>query len=214
MNKNSQKSNKHLEDGKSQSDKGQNENQRYYRKIALKYNGKRIEDPEVALRDLQAGLIPEDKLYATIHFFGHEEFLKAKPDIEAFLTHEDPQLRDIALNVLIFHWGCEDHRSTCESFAVNDPDSDVRIMGVMGLGSLLRGARDSKALRLLLQIFRNENEEKLIRDSAYGSILKILSCPVSEWGTLPLELDYSKDINWDRIKEAENIVNSSESARK
>ena len=166
------------------------------------------DDLRALLVDLKAGLISEDKLYSVIHKFGHEGFLEAKPTIESFLGHSNPGLRYIALNVLTFHWMCREHRRTCEAFALNDPESDNRRMGVAGLGALLEGTRDPKALHLLLRIFRNKGEEWDVRDAAYSSILYILGRPPSEQPSAARKLDYSKDVNWDWIREAEGIATS------
>lgn len=158
------------------------------------------------LADLEAGVIENTGLYTVIHKFGNEGFIEAKPVVEKFLTNLDPDLRYIALNVLTFHWACSDHRCTCENFAINDCDGDNRRMGVAGLGSLLKGTRDPQALALLLRIFRNDKEECQVRDSAYHAILYILGRPLSEQPPASRMLDYTKDVNWDRIRDAEEIA--------
>lgn len=158
------------------------------------------------LADLRAGAVEHTNLYDVIHKFGNEGFVEAKPEVERFLTDSDPELRYIALNVLTFHWACSDHRCTCERFALNDCDSDNRRIGVGGLGSLLKGTRDPKALALLLSIFRNEEEEWHVRDGAYASILYVHGRPLSEQPPASRMLDYTKDVNWGRIREAEEIV--------
>jgi HEAT repeats len=158
------------------------------------------------LVDLRAGIIPEDELYTVIHRFGNEGLIEAKPDVERFLNHPNPEIRYIALNVLTFHWMCREHRSTCETFALNDPDSDNRRMGAAGLGALLEGTRDPKALQMLIRIFRDEKEEWDVRDAAYRSILYVLGRPASEQPPATKQLDYERDVNWERIREAEEIV--------
>ena len=174
-----------------------------------------MRDRPAELRSLlarfRAGRIPEEAVYALIHDFGEAACMEAKPDVEALLTHPDPELRYIALNVLTLHWMCSEHRRTCEEFALEDADSENRGMGVAGLGALLRGTRDPEALALLLRIFRNEGEEWLVRDSAYCSILYVLGRPASEQPPATRRLDHTRDVDWDRIREAEDLLRSSDS---
>jgi|SRR6516225_5549072 hypothetical protein len=160
------------------------------------------------LTELREGHIPEENLYSVIHRFGNEGFIEAKADVEQFLVHPEPELRYIALNVLTFHWMCSDHRLTCEQFALNDPDSDNRRIGVSGLGALLEGTRNKAALGMLLHIFKNRTEEWDVRDAAYRTILYVLGRPPAEQPPATRKLDYKKDVDWKRIQEAEEIVKS------
>ena len=169
-------------------------------------------NPHRLLANLRTGRIPRRNLYTVLHTLGHEGFLEAKADVEKFLTHPDPELRYIALNVLTFHWMCEEHRITCERFARQEADSDNRRMGVAGLGALMEGTKNSRTLRLLLRVFRNKKEEWDVRDAAYRSILYVLGRPASEQPSAARELDYTKDVNWKRIQEAQRIANSTKSA--
>src|SRR3990172_8306183 len=99
---------------------------------------------------------------------------------------------------------CAEHRRTCEAFALTDEEGENRRMGVAGLGALLQGSRDPEALALLLQIFRNEGEEWHVRDTAYRSILDVLGRPLAERPPATRPLDYARDVDWDRIREAED----------
>ena len=126
--------------------------------------------------------------------------------MEAFLCHPDPQLRYIALNVLTIHWGCAEHRKTCELFAQNDPDPDNRRMGVAGIGALLDGTRDALALAFLLGVFRNAREEDTVREAAYSSVLYVLGAPVSEQPPLTRRLDFANAVDLGRLGEAERIA--------
>jgi hypothetical protein len=154
---------------------------------------------------LRNGTILEEEIYHVVHRLGEAGFIEAKPEIEALLMHEDPQIRFIALNVLTLHWMCSEHRNTCEAFILYDADIDNRRLGISGLGALLEGTKDAKALELLLNIFHND-EEWILRDRAYSSILYILGKPETVQPPATRRLDYEKDVNWKWIKEAEEIV--------
>lgn len=166
-----------------------------------------IPDTRVILRDLNAGRVPYDEIYAAIHALGHHGAInESKRTVEAFLRHDDPQLRNIALNVLTIHWHCLEHRGTCERFAKNDPDPDNRRMGISGIGALLEGTRDRAVLKLLLEFFHNDAEENHIRHAAYCSILYVLGAPIKEQPLRVRNFDLEKDINWERIAEAQKLA--------
>ena len=158
------------------------------------------------LARLRSGTIPPDELYGLLHQFGESGFIEAKSEIEKYLQHEDPQLRYIALNVLTLHWKCTRHRKTCEEFVLTDEDSENRRLGTIGLGALLEGTQDPEALDLLLQVFRDEEEEWHVRDSAYSAILYILGRPVNEQPSGSRRLDHATDVNWAHIGLAREIA--------
>ena len=156
----------------------------------------------------RAGTATEEELYALVHRIGHEEHLQAEaqPIVESLLLAPANQIRYIALQVLTITWACAEHRKTCEAFLVRETDADNRRTAVYGLARLLNGTRDAAALTLLLKIFRDEYERRTTRDSAYSAILSILGRPPSEWPSAARFLDHTKDINWERIEEAEKIA--------
>jgi hypothetical protein len=167
---------------------------------------KDLEECQRELVELRAGIIPEQKIYSVLHSFGEAGFVQAKSDVEQYLEHDDSQLRYIALNVLTIHWRCTEHRTSCERFIVNDPDSDNRRLGTIGLGALLQGTRDAEALRLLLNVFSDEDEEWHVRDSAYRAILYILGRPASEQPSAARKMNYATDVNWEYIETARRIT--------
>lgn len=89
---------------------------------------------------------------------------------------------------------------------MRETDADNRRVAVYGLSRLLNDTRDVWALRMLLKTFRDENESRTVRDSAYSAILSVLGRPLSEWPSAARFLDHGKDIDWQRIEEAEAIV--------
>lgn len=60
--------------------------------------------------------------------------------------------------MLVLHWTIPDHRRTAEDFLLGDEAPENRDLGAGCLGSLLRGTRDPKGLRMLLSVFRNQAE--------------------------------------------------------
>lgn len=158
------------------------------------------------LENLRLNLIPEDELYLVIGEFGRQGFLEAKTEIERCLGHRNCVVRYAALTVLVLDWRRAEHRKTCENFLLYDDDGDNRRLGAAGLGSLLEGSKEAKALQLLLRYFCDEDQRPDIRKTAYSEILSILGTPVSQLPSAVRDFDFSKDVNWARIQEAEEIV--------
>lgn len=152
-----------------------------------------------------------ENLYQAIHTLGNEGYVEARPLVERFLSHPESEIRRIALNVLTLHWMCKDHRKTCEEFIARDPDDEwdeSRRMGVAGLSALLDGTKDPDGLSLLLRLFEDPSQPWDVRDTAYRGILYLLGKPKTAQPTAARRLDYEKDVNWEWIREAKEIVQS------
>jgi len=85
-----------------------------------------IKQEELAhqMQNLRQGKMSSREMYHTIHEFGRENFLEARPVVESFLTNEDAQLRSIALEVLTNRWRLAEHWKTARYFLEHDPDED------------------------------------------------------------------------------------------
>jgi hypothetical protein len=156
---------------------------------------------------LQSGRYEGDR-YELLHRFGNAAFVEARPTVESFLVNPDPELRYIALNVLVLHWGLTEHVDTCVTLAARDPDADVRRLATSCVGTLSRNTRSPDVLRLLLGLFADEGQRWDLRDASYSAILQVLGVPPAE---LPgaAKLHWPTDINWSRIREAQAIVSQS-----
>lgn len=162
------------------------------------------------LQRLRTGGVPANKIYGVIHAFGEAGFKEAKDVVESYLKSDDPQLRNISLNVLTLHWKCLEHRVTCENTILHDEDSENRRLAVMGLAALLQGTKNPDALKILLTVFRDEGEKWHVRDAAYSAILYLLGTPAKEQPPATRKLDHSRDVNWDHVNHAMDIVTKNE----
>ena len=125
------------------------------------------------LRALRQGEVEEEYLYALIHEFGNAGFEEAEEEVARFLTHSDPDLRYIAVNVLALHWGKAAYRPVFERMVFDDPDSNDRGIAARALGYLLRESRDKRATRLLIQKVRETDEDRYAIEAAYEALLDI-----------------------------------------
>lgn len=169
----------------------------------------RLEKLQSLLKDIEEGNIEYKALYSAIHTFGEARFYEAEPLVEQFLKHEDPDLRNIALNVLGVHWDSQKHRKVFESFLFDEEEAEEnRAMAASCLGYITRGTKDKAALRILLSFFRDEEVDEFIRDRSYHGILDIWGIPFKDQPSSAKELDYERDVDWKMIHEIEMYLES------
>ena len=159
------------------------------------------------LENVASGKVEGDALYSAIHVFGEAQYYAAEPVVERFLEHEDPNLRNIALNVLGIHWQSTKHRKVFESFLCNqEEDEDNRGMAASCLGFICWGTKDKAALRTLLRFFKDDNEDWFVRASAYDAILDVWGVPYQGRPSAAKKLDFERDVDWTLIQEIEKYV--------
>lgn len=152
------------------------------------------------LQDLQQGKIPAREIYHTIHEFGRMGFLEARPVVERFLTSEDPQLRAIALEVLVRHWRLAEHWDTARRFLEQDPDEDCRMRGASMLETLKRNTQDRRTLAVLARVVRNEHERPIVREAAYAAMRGILHYDPREQFQLAAKgIDLARGVDWQMV---------------
>lgn len=154
---------------------------------------------EYTLDDLRRGVIPPGALYSTIHDLGREHVEEAIPDIERFLTHDDPQLRYVALEVLTLHFKLSQHWETARRFLDQDPDDDCRRIGASSLGTLRRNTQDITTLRVLAPVVRNIAENLSVREAAYLAMREIIKFDAHEqFSTFHggSDIDHEASVDW------------------
>ncbi len=149
--------------------------------------------PEVAehlsrcmLQRFRDGTIPHGRrLYRAIHDLGEAAHsttgfhgcdnlrAEAEPVVAGFLTHTDPDLRYIAINVLSAHWDLSKYADVFRQMTLSDPDDDVRLIALSSVGWLLRSTRDHNATKFLLTIFHDPGQDTLIRRTAYEGLVEV-----------------------------------------
>jgi len=121
--------------------------------------------------------------------------------VERFLTHEDDQLRYIALEVLTNHWRLAEHWQTARDFLEHDPDEDCRRMGASSLEALKMNTKDRPTLAVLARVVCNEQEDKMVRESAYSAMKGVIHFDPREQLKMACKgLNLSQDVDWDIVK--------------
>ena len=160
---------------------------------------KQIDKLKQKLEDIRRGLEPSDGYYA-IHEFGDENFIEARPEVEHFLTSDDPRLRYIALHVLTQHFGLQEYWGTALTFLRHDPDEDCRRMAASSLASLKRNTKDTKTLEALARSVSNKSEDEDVRIRAYTAMREVLDFDGREqMRIVGPEFDLERDADWQMI---------------
>lgn len=156
------------------------------------------EEPEHLLDQLASLGLDDNNAYHLIHLLGHANYVQAEYRVASFLSSNNPELRKIALMVLIQHWGLKKYLDQCQYLIDNDPNSDVRHIAVSCLGDLLRESKNKLILIKLREIVQNSNEHWMVRQSALDGIMRALGRPLEERPNI--SVDYDLDlINWEDI---------------
>jgi hypothetical protein len=153
------------------------------------------------MRNLQQGKMSSHEMYHTIHEFGREDFLEARPVVESFLTHEDAQLRYIALEVLTNHWRLAEHWQTARDFLEHDPDEDCRRRGASSLALLKMNTKDRSTLAILARVVSNGREDKIVRIAAYAAMKGVIHFdPREQFKMASRGLNLSQDVDWGMVE--------------
>jgi hypothetical protein len=174
------------------------------RRYALKQTQKPLPSSEIAqpVQAKKINMALSRQIYHLIHKWGKENFLEAQPVVESFLASEDAQLRSIALEVLTNHWRLADYWEMAKRFLERDPDEDCRMRGASALSVLKMNTNDRSTLALLAQVVRNEQEQKIVRETAYAAMKGVICYdPREQLKIASRGIDLSKDVDW-------NMVNS------
>lgn len=162
---------------------------------------------KVLLENVKAGNLDNDALYSAIHTFGEAHYLEAEEVVEQFLEHENPNLRNIALNVLGIHWKSTKHRKVFESFLFNENEEDEnRGMAASSLGAIGWDSKDKSMLRILLSFLKDKDEDWFVRAEAYNAILDLWGVPYKGRPSAAKQLDFERDVDWKLIREIENYL--------
>lgn len=162
------------------------------------------EELEHLLILLQQGKLQGREIYRAVQLFGENHFLKARPEVEALLQSDAPDLRSVALKVLTRYWRLSEHWNTARFVLLHDPDEECRFRAAHDLGSLMMNTRDQRTLELLAQVICNRQEEPVVRESAYTALLSVLHYdPREQFGIVTHSFDFEdldKIIDWQLVR--------------
>ena len=128
------------------------------------------------------------------------EMLGGRRAAERFLKHPDAHIRTVALEVLEQHWMPDDNLwHACERMAFEDPDSQVRNMAIIVLGSCFEYTDDPRVGRLLAVATHDEQYPTAFRSAAYRGLYRLRGTSLT-WPGLysypPADFPFPEGVDW------------------
>ena len=92
------------------------------------------------------------------------------------LDDSEPKIRQVALNVLAFHWNSvkdQDFQQRCEEMAFQDLNDSVRAVAIRLLGECYQNTDDVRIGKLLAQVVNDERQSCNCRSGAYLALFRL-----------------------------------------
>lgn len=152
------------------------------------------------LEAIRKGTLSKREIYRAIQAFGEMNFQEARPEVERLLHHEEPELRHVALKVLTRYWRLPEHWKTAREVLEHDPDAECRIRAATDLGSLKMNTQDKATLAVLAQVVQNQQEDFIVRASAYAAMKAVLHYdPREQFHLAAHSLDFEHEVDWELV---------------
>ena len=153
-----------------------------------------------------------EEKYLLIRILGYSHATAYQPLVERFLISEsDPYLASAALQVLCNHWGFENqYLQKIQEFIQGvswDEHEDVRLVAISTAGEHLRKNENKEFLQTILEIFKDENEDHLLREAAYSSLARAVGRGYAEIPSAADSFDLVDDIDPLVIEQVEQRLN-------
>jgi hypothetical protein len=149
--------------------------------------------------------------YTALLVIGRAGATQYRPVVERYLhSPNDPMLARLAVQILCSYWGLAvEYRDALERFVRKvtwDDEEDVRLMAISCMGYYLAQHQDRHWLTLLLTIFRNADEDQIIREAAYCSLAIAIGKSPLELPPASRHFDLEHDIDPTVLTVVEGIV--------
>jgi hypothetical protein len=152
------------------------------------------------LERLRQGKLTTREIYHFIQKCGEQNFREARPDIERLLKSDIPELRFVSLKVLTRYWDLMEFWSVAKDVLENDPDEECRFRAASDLAYLKRDTGDKITLSVLARVVRNEQENSIVRQSAYAAMTEIIHYDPREQFRLAVkDRNLIEDVDWSLV---------------
>lgn len=144
-----------------------------------------------------ADLVPwkdPDDLLEVLHRMGKEPVRELRESIAGLLDHEDPDVREEALRVLVTRWKDRSFRGKAVGALQYDPDDAVRSAAAFAVASSSTDDDRDHDTRLLVEIVVDQKESLDVRGAAYDALLILHRNP--RFPTKKRDFDPIQDIDW------------------
>jgi hypothetical protein len=131
-----------------------------------------IDELKVKLRQQQADIYVR---YAGTNL---DVMLASRERAEQFMSHEDPRIRFVALDLILSLWGLtEAVVAKCKPLALEDCDAEVRQVALLCIGKYYHDTRETNVCKLLAKISADEATNMDVREVAYDQLCRVTGIP-------------------------------------
>lgn len=158
------------------------------------------------IKDLEWHLKNDADPHMAIILATDAKLTQLAPLIAKHLDNDDDFIRERTIGCLIGRLHLPEYAEKGLLMAKEDVD-DVRNLALFSLGAVLDNVSSPttryEIATYLLHTFNNEQEDHILRSSAYFSILDALNIPFEDQPAVSKRLNFEKDINWKWVKKFE-----------
>lgn len=117
-----------------------------------------------------------------------------RPAIALLLDHDDQDIREEALRILVTRWKDEAYRGLAAQMLVVDPAPNVRGAAAYALAAVADDSTRSEHTKLLLRSLLNELEDLNVRGAIYDALLILHRRPA--FPTKQRDFNPTVDVDW------------------
>jgi len=152
-----------------------------------------------------------DDVYTLLLALGRAWAIQYKDLVEKYLIcPENTMLSRLAIQILCKYWDLGQNyighiQAAAKGFTWDDED-DVRLMAISCLGYIYTQNKSVELLRQLYEIWKNEAEDKMARESSYLAMGEALGYKYDQLPPASRHFDVKKDIDLEVIKKVESLL--------
>jgi hypothetical protein len=130
-----------------------------------------------------------------------DDMLRSEMDTLKYLNHNNPKLRQAAIQLAYKHWTIpQEDSAEYERLVLTDVDNEVRAAAIRALGTCFARTKNLRIGRLLASLARNDELVDEIRLAAFTSLLRVHR-NMDYTGRSPLVPQTLADIDWEFVDE-------------
>lgn len=152
------------------------------------------------IQTTEADLFPwndPDDLLEALYGIGKEPKPELRDSVARLLEHEDPDIREEAIRILVTRWKDYSFRAHTVNALRFDADVAVRSAAAFGVASVSTEKNQAEDTRFLLAILLDESQPKNLRGAVYDALLIIYRNPA--FPTKRRDFDAAQDVDWEWI---------------
>jgi hypothetical protein len=147
----------------------------------------------IDMRDLSPWSDP-DVILETLYRVPREPQRALRAAIAALLGHDDPDIREESLRILVTRWKDAEYRNRAAEMLFSDAAPNVRSAAAYALASIANESMRSSHTLFLVKSLLDEGEEPNVRGAAYDALLILHRMPAFP----TKKRDFRPDIDIDR----------------